>query len=99
MKEIETQLAERDVVIKLEEDARAYLAEKGYDPDMGARPLARLMEDELKKPLTNELLFGNLEDGGLVRVGTSTLKEGGKELTFICEPPAAANSQSDAGDD
>ena len=40
MKEIETQLAERDVVIKLEEDARAYLAEKGYDPDMGARPLA-----------------------------------------------------------
>ena len=99
MKEIETQLAERDVVIKLEEDARAYLAEKGYDPDMGARPLARLMEDELKKPLTNELLFGNLEDGGLVRVGTSTLKEGGKELTFICEPPAAENSQSDAEDD
>jgi ATP-dependent Clp protease ATP-binding subunit ClpA len=62
--ELNQQLAERDVVLELSPEARAYLAEKGYDKDNGARPLARVIQDEIKRPLTEELLFGSLEHGG-----------------------------------
>jgi ATP-dependent Clp protease ATP-binding subunit ClpA len=68
VKELGDQLAERDVTISLTSSARAYLAEKGYDKDQGARPLARLIQDEIKKPLGDELLFGDLENGGHVVV-------------------------------
>ena len=66
--ELREQLSEKDVTLILSEEARAYLAEKGYDRDNGARPLARLIQDELKKPLGDELLFGKLDDGGEVSV-------------------------------
>ena len=66
--ELGDQLAERDVSIELSASAKQYLAEKGYDKQNGARPLARLIQDEVKKPLGDELLFGALEDGGHVRV-------------------------------
>src|SRR5207237_6157817 len=56
--ELREQLAERKVKIELSESARGYLAQKGYDPMNGARPLARVIQDELKRPLTDELLFG-----------------------------------------
>ena len=56
------------MTISLTSSARAYLAEKGYDKDHGARPLARLIQDEIKKPLGDELLFGDLENGGNVIV-------------------------------
>ncbi len=62
--ELNEQLAERDVTLELTPAARAYLAEKGYDKDYGARPLSRLLQDEVKRPLTEELLFGELELGG-----------------------------------
>jgi ATP-dependent Clp protease ATP-binding subunit ClpA len=62
--EMEKQLSERDVTVELTEAARKYLAEKGYDPDNGARPLARLIQEEVKKPLSSEVLFGALEKGG-----------------------------------
>ncbi len=75
--ELGKQLAERDVTIELSLSAKAYLAEKGYDKQNGARPLGRLIQDEVKKPLGDELLFGALENGGHVRVDT----EGGK-LSF-----------------
>ncbi|HEX6272269.1 MAG TPA: ATP-dependent Clp protease ATP-binding subunit ClpA [Polyangiaceae bacterium] len=68
VKELGEQLSERDVTISLTSAARAYLAEKGYDKDQGARPLARLIQDEIKKPLGDELLFGDLEHGGHVIV-------------------------------
>jgi ATP-dependent Clp protease ATP-binding subunit ClpA len=68
VKELNFQLAERDVDLELTEAARAYLADKGYDKDNGARPLGRLLQDELKRPLTEELLFGELEHGGHVVV-------------------------------
>jgi ATP-dependent Clp protease ATP-binding subunit ClpA len=67
-RELGDQLADRDVTIELTESARAYLAEKGYDKSNGARPLARLIQDEIKKPLGDELLFGQLEHGGHVIV-------------------------------
>ena len=66
--ELSTQLAERKVKIDLTEAARAYLAKKGYDPLNGARPLGRVIQDEVKRPLTDELLFGKLVSGGTVRV-------------------------------
>jgi ATP-dependent Clp protease ATP-binding subunit ClpA len=62
--ELNGQLAERNVTLELTPAARAYFAEKGYDKDYGARPLGRLMQDEIKRPLTEELLFGELEHGG-----------------------------------
>ena len=62
--ELNLQLAERDVALELTPAARAYFAEKGYDKDYGARPLGRLLQDEVKRPLTEELLFGKLEHGG-----------------------------------
>jgi len=68
VRELGDQLADRDVTIELAETARAYLAEKGYDKSNGARPLARLIQDEIKKPLGDELLFGQLEHGGHVIV-------------------------------
>ena len=86
MKDIESQLEEKDVKITLKPDAKSYLADKGYSPEMGARPLARLMEDELKKPLTNELLFGELSDGGVVVVSVDKNDDEEQSLKFQCEP-------------
>ncbi len=68
MKELDEQLKERNVTIKLTDKALTYLADKGYDKDNGARPLARLIQDEVKRPLSDELLFGTLEKGGHVAV-------------------------------
>ena len=68
VRELGDQLADRDVTIELAESARVYLAEKGYDKSNGARPLSRLIQDEIKKPLGDELLFGQLEHGGHVIV-------------------------------
>ena len=66
--QLEEQLADRNVVIELQASARAWLAEKGYDPLFGARPLARIIQEHIKKPLAEELLFGHLAKGGIVRV-------------------------------
>jgi ATP-dependent Clp protease ATP-binding subunit ClpA len=66
--ELGLQLAERKVKIELSDAARAYLAKKGYDPMNGARPLGRVIQDEIKRPLTDEMLFGKLASGGSVRV-------------------------------
>jgi len=66
MKELSGQLAEKNVTMSLTDAGRTYLAEKGYDPDFGARPLARVIQEEVKQPLGEELLFGKLEKGGSV---------------------------------
>ncbi|MBI5461896.1 MAG: ATP-dependent Clp protease ATP-binding subunit ClpA [Gammaproteobacteria bacterium] len=66
--ELEAQLADRNVTIDIEEVARLWLAEKGYDPKMGARPMARVMQEYIKRPLADELLFGRLVNGGHVDV-------------------------------
>jgi len=68
IKDMSTQLSTRDVAIHLTEEARDYLAYRGYDKFMGARPLARVIDAELKRPLSNEILFGELEQGGKVTV-------------------------------
>jgi ATP-dependent Clp protease ATP-binding subunit ClpA len=66
--ELEEQLRERKITVELSPAARELLAEKGYDPDFGARPLARVIQREVKDPLTEEVLFGRLAKGGNVRV-------------------------------
>jgi ATP-dependent Clp protease ATP-binding subunit ClpA len=66
--ELEGQLQEKHVSLVVEAEARVWLAEHGYDPKMGARPMARLLQDEIKKPLAEELLFGKLAGGGVVKV-------------------------------
>jgi len=66
--EVEAQLSERKIAIELSDEARNRLSEKGYDPDFGARPLARVIQREIKDPLAEEVLFGKLAKGGRVRV-------------------------------
>ncbi|KGK10888.1 ATP-dependent Clp protease ATP-binding subunit ClpA [Vibrio navarrensis] len=66
--ELQVQLDARGVSLEVSEDARHWLAKKGYDKAMGARPMGRVIQDKLKKPLANELLFGSLIDGGTVKV-------------------------------
>jgi ATP-dependent Clp protease ATP-binding subunit clpA len=78
--ELEAQLHDKGVILDVDEDARGWLAKQGYDPKMGARPMARLIQDKIKRPLAEELLFGRLVDGGHVKVSE---KEG--ELTFEIE--------------
>ncbi|TQQ22826.1 ATP-dependent Clp protease ATP-binding subunit ClpA [Vibrio cholerae] len=69
--ELQAQLDARCVSLEVSEDARHWLAVKGYDREMGARPMGRVIQEQLKKPLANELLFGSLVDGGTVKVTLS----------------------------
>jgi len=80
--EFEQQLADKNVSLTVDENARHWLAENGHDPAMGARPMERLIQDKIKKELANELLFGKLENGGSVSIG---VKEG--ELFFQISGP------------
>jgi ATP-dependent Clp protease ATP-binding subunit ClpA len=85
--QLEAQLAERRVAITLLPEARQWLAEKGYDPLYGARPLARVIQTEVRDPLTDEILFGRLENGGTVTIGLADGK-----LTFDFEDRPAGSS-------
>jgi ATP-dependent Clp protease ATP-binding subunit ClpA len=69
--QLESQLAERRVAIVLEPEARAWLAVKGFDPVYGARPLGRVIQKEVRDPLTDQVLFGQLEQGGTVTIGVN----------------------------
>ncbi len=66
--ELETQMASQNVTITLDDESKKWLAKKGYDPNMGARPLSRVIENYIKRPLADELLFGKLANGGEVEV-------------------------------
>ena len=66
--ELEAKLDSNNVTLELDDDARNWIAERGYDPKMGARPMARVIQEHVKRPLAEELLFGSLADGGHVRI-------------------------------
>ena len=93
--QLEQQLAERHVAITLTDEARAWLAKKGYDPVFGARPLARVVQKEVRDPLTDQILFGALEHGGTVTIGVD-----GDALMFayegrvLTDPPPVTPSPS-----
>ena len=100
--QLEAQLGDRNVTFELAPDATRWLAERGYDEAFGARPLARLIQESIKKPLADEILFGRLLRGGTVRV---MLKPDGSGLAFeIIEAPplpvsvAAADSEADGSE-
>jgi ATP-dependent Clp protease ATP-binding subunit ClpA len=81
--EVEMQLEQKGVTVTLDDAARRWIAEKGYDPKMGARPMARTIQEHIKRPLAEELLFGRLVGGGSVRI--SVAKDGTK-LDLECVP-------------
>ncbi|WP_062233057.1 ATP-dependent Clp protease ATP-binding subunit ClpA [Aureimonas sp. N4] len=80
--QLEAQLSERGVTFELHPDAIAWLAEKGYDEHMGARPLGRVIQEYVKKPLADEVLFGKLKRGGTVKVTVVTDEAGAKKLAL-----------------
>ncbi len=89
--EAEAQLEQKRVSISVDEPARRWIAKKGYDPKMGARPMARIIQEFIKRPLAEELLFGKLVNGGHVEV---TLAEEGDKLkleTRATDEPALLN--------
>ena len=92
--ELEAQLADKHVTIELDEAARGWLGRHGHDPGMGARPMARLIQERVKKPLAEELLFGKLANGGHVKVTVA-----GDGLAFdivpAAQPAVSAGAEGD----
>ena len=80
--ELEAKLENNNVTLELDDAARDWIAERGYDPKMGARPMARIIQEHIKRPLAEELLFGSLAEGGHVKITVG--KDG--ELELIAEP-------------
>jgi ATP-dependent Clp protease ATP-binding subunit ClpA len=81
--QLEAQLADRNVSIELTDEARKWLVENGYDEQMGARPMARVIQSAIKTPLADEVLFGRLKNGGTVRVMVTSGEDGEKKLGFV----------------
>ncbi|MGE0052884.1 MAG: ATP-dependent Clp protease ATP-binding subunit ClpA [Hyphomicrobium sp.] len=99
--QLEAQLADRGVSIELSDEAIRWLSEKGYDEKFGARPLARVIQEHIKKPLAEELLFGSLEHGGTVKVLVAGKGED-RKLTFDLipgDPSKKPKSEDDDEDD
>jgi ATP-dependent Clp protease ATP-binding subunit ClpA len=96
--QLEAQLADRNVMIELSPEAMEWIADHGYDELYGARPLARVIQEHIKKPLAEELLFGKLEGGGTVRVVVEE-KDGAKALAFeiIESKPLVKAEEGDSG--
>ena len=81
--QLEAQLSDRNVTIEMTDAAKAWLGKKGFDPDYGARPLARIIQEHVKKPMADELLFGDLRKGGAVKVDLDAeADEGAGKLSF-----------------
>ncbi|MDI6837666.1 MAG: ATP-dependent Clp protease ATP-binding subunit ClpA [Rhizobiaceae bacterium] len=87
--QLEAQLSERNVTFDLAPEAIAWLATRGYDEKMGARPLARVIQEHIKKPLANEILFGKLKKGGVVKVGVKKDETGAEVLDLDAVPDVA----------
>ncbi|MGO9007618.1 MAG: ATP-dependent Clp protease ATP-binding subunit ClpA [Beijerinckiaceae bacterium] len=81
--QLEAQLADRNVTIELADEARNWLVENGYDEQMGARPMARVIQQMIKTPLADEVLFGRLKNGGTVRVVVTSDEDDVKKLGFV----------------
>jgi len=88
MLELDVQLNEKKVFVHMTPEARHYLAEKGYDPTFGARPMARLIQTEIKRVLADEILFGRLRDGGHVEID---VRDGALVFEYSPPPNGGAN--------
>ncbi len=87
--EVEAQLEAKRVSLILDDVARRWIADKGYDPKMGARPMARVIQEHIKRPLAEELLFGKLAGGGVVKVSVTADGTGLKLDSTPLEEPVA----------
>ncbi|MEM8936210.1 MAG: ATP-dependent Clp protease ATP-binding subunit ClpA [Pseudomonadota bacterium] len=95
--QLEAQLADRSVTFELSADATAWLAKKGFDDEMGARPLSRVIQEHVKKPIADEILFGALKDGGIVKVLVD--KDDPSKLAFEYIPEPADTDKPDKPDE
>ena len=94
--QLEAQLADRNVTIELTDEAREWLVKNGYDEAMGARPMARVIQAQIKTPLADEVLFGRLKGGGVVKVVVTADEKGTKKLSFVYpEGPAQPRLERD----
>jgi ATP-dependent Clp protease ATP-binding subunit ClpA len=94
--QLEAQLSDRNVTIELTDEARAWLVRNGYDEAMGARPMARVIQTQIKTPLADEVLFGRLKNGGVVKVVVTADDTGEKKLSFVYpEGPAQPRMERD----
>jgi ATP-dependent Clp protease ATP-binding subunit ClpA len=85
--QLEVQLEDRNVSIEITKAARDWLAKRGFDPDMGARPLARTIQEHVKKPMAEELLFGSLQKGGVVKIDIDKKDEEKLGFKYVAEKP------------
>ena len=96
IRELEEQLNKKDVQLEIDESAELWFAQNGYDRLMGARPMKRLIQDKLKKPLADAILFGELSDGGHVLVTTTEDK---KDIELVFNDPQHVNSDRNSDDE
>jgi ATP-dependent Clp protease ATP-binding subunit ClpA len=94
--QLESQLAERHVTFELTEEATNWLSEKGYDEKMGARPLGRVIQENIKKPLAEEILFGKLKKGGIVRVSVGKKEDGKTGIVLEALPDTPVKPKDEA---
>ena len=98
--QLEVQLADRNVTFELTDAATEWLAKRGFDDEMGARPLSRVIQENVKKPIADEILFGALKNGGIVKVDVSGDDAGKLTFEFVPDPAAPrSGSGRDAGGD
>ena len=92
--QLEAQLDDRNVTIEMTDSARGWLARKGFDPDYGARPLSRTIQEHVKKPMAEELLFGKLAKGGAVKIDTDPDDPSKLAFTYIENKPKKTPSKA-----
>ena len=95
--QLEAQLADRNVTFELSADATKWLAEKGFDDEMGARPLARTIQEHIKKPIADEILFGSLTMGGIVRVLVDENDKSKLSFEYLPDEPTDDTRDGDSG--
>src|SRR5262249_17165266 len=88
--QLEAQLSERHVTIELSDAAADWIAKRGFDEQFGARPLARTIQEHVKKPMADELLFGSLKNGGIVKVDIDPKDDAKLAFQYFPEAPAKA---------
>ena len=89
--ELERQLADKNIALELSDEAKTWLAQKGYDPKFGARPMARLIQSQISVPLADEILFGDAQNGGIVQI---RLNESQTGLQLVMKSKASSPPQS-----
>ena len=93
--QLEAQLEDRHVTFEITPEANAWLVKNGYDEQMGARPMGRIIQEHIKKPLADELLFGRLKKGGIVRVSLGKDDKLAFEIFEADRPPPEESADDD----